>query len=276
MTDTLTNPDVLPDQDITTCDVAVDEHEQPIPFDAVPATDEPAGMQARAGGVATLAKAAQTLRAQINRRFPKRDKTSDGWIGDTAHAKRKSDHNPDSRGWVYAIDIDEDFGAPGDAMLFANQLCALARDGKDGGRIKYVIYEDKIASGTANNWHWRGSGYGHRHHIHVSFTAKSEQDGRDFALAILRRPDAKPSARWDGETPDLARLVAASVSNTIRTDDTWRLACRLADLGCYDGIPVRGKQGYPRAAVAAWQARCGFKETGRYGPVAHRLIFGGK
>ncbi len=44
---------------------------------------------------AKLSKAASQLREQIDDSFPDRDRTSDGWIGDTRHAARKSDHNPD-------------------------------------------------------------------------------------------------------------------------------------------------------------------------------------
>jgi hypothetical protein len=53
-----------------------------------------------------LSKAAEQLRSEINTKYPKRDKRSDGWVGDTSHKRRKSDHNPDKNGWVRAIDID--------------------------------------------------------------------------------------------------------------------------------------------------------------------------
>jgi hypothetical protein len=58
--------------------------------------------------MATLASVLIRARTAVNTRWPKRDKTSDGWIGDEAHQARTSDHNPDSRGIVHAIDVDKD------------------------------------------------------------------------------------------------------------------------------------------------------------------------
>ena len=147
--------------------------------------------------MAKLVAAGVTLRDQLNERFPKRDKRSDGWIGDFAHSTRASLHNADSRGWVHALDIDEDFGAPGSAETFCAQLLSYVRAGLDHGRILHVVYDGRVASGTFPNrpgrpptfWVWRNDAtLGHRQHIHISFTAKAEKDGRPFNLPIFQIP----------------------------------------------------------------------------------------
>ena len=140
-----------------------------------------------------LVSGAVTLRDQINKRWPKRDKRSDGWIGDLAHQKRKSDHNPDSRGYVHALDIDHNMGVGearqgANAQQLADELIAYARKGTPGSeRLKYVIYNNQIASGTFKDryWVWRKGNYGHTQHIHISFSNKGETDSRQFSLPIL-------------------------------------------------------------------------------------------
>jgi hypothetical protein len=142
-----------------------------------------------------LVAAGVTLRRQVDQAFPKRDRRSDGWIGDKAHQARQSDHNPDARGWVHALDIDADLYGPkrpgvgrDTAWVLAEQLREYARRKRPGSeRLKYIVYRDQICSGTYSNtfWTWRGKGYGHMAHIHVSFTAAAEDDGLLFAIPIL-------------------------------------------------------------------------------------------
>lgn len=132
-----------------------------------------------------LVPAGVTLRDQVNARWPDRDKTSDGSIGDAAHQARPSDHNPDADGWVHAIDIDKD-GIDADAL--ADELIALARARKDGGRLKNIVFRGRVASGTYPDrfWVWRpDASLGHFDHIHISFTGAAETDGRPFPLDIL-------------------------------------------------------------------------------------------
>ena len=128
-----------------------------------------------------------TLREQINQRWPARDKASDGWIGDAAHAARESDHNPDADGWVHAIDVDKD-GIHADQL--ARELVAYAASGLPGSnRVKNIVWNDQVASGTyaATMWVFRGSGYGHFDHIHVSATDAAEWDPRPWPLPCLTR-----------------------------------------------------------------------------------------
>jgi hypothetical protein len=77
-----------------------------------------------------LCKAGVQLREQIDDDYPERDRKSDGWIADTRHSTRKSDHNPDPKsGIVRAIDVDADLAAHKEEVFdwsrrFANVLNA--------------------------------------------------------------------------------------------------------------------------------------------------------
>ena len=128
-----------------------------------------------------LSKAAEQLRKEVNFKYPKRNKRSDGWLGDTAHSKRKSDHNPDKDGWVRAIDIDADLNK------FNKESWLLAERIKDIGikdsRISYIIHQGRIAS-RKSKWTWRvykGSNP-HVSHIHVSFNPTGDLDAKGFKL----------------------------------------------------------------------------------------------
>jgi len=117
-----------------------------------------------------LSKSAIQLREQIDDAFPGRDRTSDGWIGDTRHAARKSDHNPDAQGWVRAIDVDQ-----------------IRLAGKSGDkRIAYIIFNGKIAS-PRKAWRWRPyDGINkHNHHAHISFTTKGDEDSTWFNIPMI-------------------------------------------------------------------------------------------
>lgn len=134
-----------------------------------------------------LCKAGRQLREQIDDAFADRDRTSDGWVGDTRHAARPSDHNPDANGWVRAIDVDRDLsGKPKPDIMpdLADQIRIAAKSGEK--RIAYVIFDGRIASPRLN-WRWRkytGSNK-HNHHCHISFTQKGDEDGSYFNIPLL-------------------------------------------------------------------------------------------
>ena len=140
-----------------------------------------------------LAAAGETLFSQVNKRWPNRDRASDGWIGDASHAAVQSDHNPcwtckgDHYGVVRAVDIDAGLSHdPKDTQVLANQLIRNARLSRDGGRLSYVIYNRQIASGTyaARLWEWRPytGDDPHTSHVHVSFEPRGDLHGSRFDL----------------------------------------------------------------------------------------------
>jgi len=134
-----------------------------------------------------LCKAGQQLRLQVDDSYPDRDRTSDGWIGDTRHQAGVSDHNPDATGVVRAIDVDRDLSGKAKPDLMPNladqiRLCARAGD----KRISYVIFDGKIAS-SKKAWAWRPyDGINkHNHHCHISFTQAGDNDSSFFNIPMI-------------------------------------------------------------------------------------------
>ena len=106
--------------------------------------------------MARKAKATAKLLEQVNAAAPARSDDSDGWIGDTAHQNRKSDHNPNKADVVQAQDITHDPRGGFDSYELAETL----RQNKDK-RVKYVISNRKIFGGPASDtygkdpWKWQ-------------------------------------------------------------------------------------------------------------------------
>jgi hypothetical protein len=139
-----------------------------------------------------LCKAGQQLREQFDDTYD-RDRRSDGWIGDTRHSARPSDHNPDWKNavdglaYVRAIDIDRDVvkgGKPDLMPDIANQIRLAAKAGDK--RIAYIIFEGRIASPIMGfRWRkYRGSNP-HNAHCHISFTKAGDTDGSFFNIPML-------------------------------------------------------------------------------------------
>ncbi len=141
------------------------------------------------------AKSLIKLRDQVNLLHPGRATDSDGMLGDASHAATTSDHNPDNNGVVTAMDITHDPAHGMDTYKFAEMLL----HNKDE-RIKYVISNRKIASGTGQSnpaWVWRPyTGVNpHDQHIHISVKdVPAEYDAVQPWLidAIPADPNAPP------------------------------------------------------------------------------------
>ena len=131
-----------------------------------------------------LCAAGVQLRDQVDTWFPDRRTASDGWVGDSRHSTRKSDHNPDEFGWVRAVDIDSRLESSESlAPYLADQIRIAA---KTDQRISYVIHNGKIASRLLG-WRWRKyKGINpHTKHLHCSFTKLGDLNGQPFDIPLL-------------------------------------------------------------------------------------------
>jgi hypothetical protein len=122
-----------------------------------------------------LAPALAVGRSEVNRRWPNRDKASDGTIGDAAHQASTSDHNPNARESVNAWDMDKD-GVDVWAVIDAFQRHPSSH---------YWIFNRQIADRDDG---WRRRAYSgdnpHTAHVHFSIrqTAAAEQDQRPWGI----------------------------------------------------------------------------------------------
>jgi hypothetical protein len=158
-----------------------------------------------------LAPSLKALFAEVNQMAPRRNKRSDGSVGDLSHQGRKSDHNPDPfpTGIVRAIDVTHDPGGGCDC----NQLARKIQDRRDP-RVAYVIWNRRIMAGQGgpSPWVWRSyNGVNpHDHHMHVSIrhTQGAQTDvgawlgGHAVSLGLLAGPVSpvmgKPGLPRDG------------------------------------------------------------------------------
>lgn len=163
-----------------------------------------------------LAPALVALRDELNARYPSRDKSSDGSIGDTSHAARTSDHNPDysAGGVVRAVDIDVDDNDPtGDIRQDVLKACI------GDPRVWYVISNGVIYSRTHD---WVGQPYTgtnpHDHHVHVSIQGAN------------------------GISPEMARAIEQDTSPWLTPDEPLPVSLSLARRRFKkgrDGVPTK-------------------------------------
>jgi hypothetical protein len=133
-----------------------------------------------------LCKAGQQLREQFDDTYPDRDRTSDGWIGDTRHSARPSDHNPDAEGIVRAIDIDRDLSGKAKPDLMPDLADQIRHAAKSDKRIAYIIFNGKIASSRLGfRWRKYSGSNPHHAHCHISFTKKGDADGSFFNIPMI-------------------------------------------------------------------------------------------
>ena len=225
---------------------------------------------AAAGSAATwrVAKCLIRLRAEIDTRWPNRDRRTDGTIGDAAHCGpgRSSDHCPNPAGVVRALDIDSD-GIP--AGWLAEHVRQLGKDGdsrlRNGG---YVIFNKRIAS-EVQGWTWRVYTGSSPHKDHIHFSVSKDAAGFDGsggwgvkgATGIPVSPPAAalPVHRLGSrvlrlETPNMRGTDVGFVQRWVGADDT----------GSFDQST--------KARVERYQGIVGLAQTGEVGPLTWRAM----
>lgn len=110
------------------------------------------------------APACKAALAQATARWPARDKSCDGIMGDAAHRARKSDHND---GHAFDLTHDPEHGVDCD------KIAAVIVQDK---RIDYVIRSRRIWSREHPYWRTYTGSNPHTEHMHVSVLDRYLQD----------------------------------------------------------------------------------------------------
>ncbi len=192
-----------------------------------------------------LSPSLANLRSEINNRWPGRDRSSDGAIGDLRHQSRTNSHNPvgypggpsfGTRGAVHALDITA-AGIDVDRVLRA-----VIGD----PRVWYVIHDGKIWSRTTG-WAPRTyRGDPHTTHIHINLREDSQ------SAALFAETDQDP---WLASGS--GRGSAAQIGRSVPTAGT--------------GMSASATKALQRALIdAGFQIPSG--ATGWYGPETTRAV----
>lgn len=206
-----------------------------------------------------LAKSLERLRAQVNGAVPGRSKSSDGSIGDAAHASRSSDHNPyikdkNGVGVVRAIDITHDPKGGFDSYAFADHLR------KTGDkRIRYIISNYRIAN-PGQPWRKYTGSNPHDHHVHISVSESAAlyDDANDWDIGL-------------GKASVTSRVIAAVVEAIAPAKaavlKVGSKGAAVKEVQTLLGIAADGDFGpFTEKAVRAFQKEAGLVVDGIVGP----------
>lgn len=208
--------------------------------------------------MAVLVACLKALRSEVDTLSPKRDKASDGWLGDAAHQSTVSDHNPDSRGLVHAIDLDNTGPWPaGWSMERIVQTIVLRHRSGEDQRAQNLIYMKRIWS---RSWNWTARAYNgpnpHDHHAHFSArygsgTGPANPENNASPWGLLTAP---PTSTGDDQMAGISQQDFDA-----RMDAWWtaRMSPKAPDNVQRDAL-----------RVAPWQ-----QLVGRTGRTTHDVLF---
>lgn len=142
-----------------------------------------------------IAPALDRLRSEVNAKWPDRSRASDGWIGDASHSSRTSDHNPNSRGSVNAMDVTAS-GISTDALIAA---------AKKHPSVRYIIFNRRIMNRDIGNFRSRpySGSNPHTKHVHISLYQRrsAEDDTRSWGLGNASSAPAPSKPKPAGKLP---------------------------------------------------------------------------
>lgn len=191
-----------------------------------------------------LATSLVVLRDEIGHLWPDRSKASDGTIGDTLHATRVSDHNPNAAGVVRAFDIthDPEHGPDGNAL--AEQLRDIGKAGHPAPW--YVVWNRRIASRTYG-WVWQDyeGPDPHTNHVHVSVVQAAA--GYDSS-----RPWGVTDEGTDMQVADFFRFKLPNLAKPKKVDGTYETV-EFGAMAAYDHKRIADLE----VTVAALAAKTG-------------------
>lgn len=199
-----------------------------------------------------LAPCLSTLRAEIDKAHPNRDRRSDGWVGDTRHAASKSDHNPDypDGGVVRALDVDKD-------GVNMTRLLAVAIKNP---ATNYVIWNGHIYS-RAYNFRKRVYTGRNKHtiHMHISIRHGKTYENRKHSWGYLSAPSvpakSSSSSAYYGDCTLLQKAVRVTPDNY--WGDNTEKACNAVRWAVQNKFPY---------GVKFAQEVVGTKQDGAWGP----------
>ncbi len=233
--------------------------------------------------MAVLAPALVRCRSELNIAYPGRDRRTDGWIGDTSHQESGrpenggSDHNPNYREIVDALDIDVD-GIPCPKIVAL--LCAHPS-------TNYVIWNRRIYSsayGFASRA-YTGSNP-HTDHIHLSIKQKVAAENNTTTWRIssttiipVTNPGANPTeGSWAQRLADAMPVIQVE-KTPIARGSVRKLQVLLNAIGPVSAsgaaLDVDGQFGPATdAAVRAYQAAQKLTVDGIVGPKTWAQLIG--
>jgi len=154
-------------------------------------------------------------------------------VGDLAHQQEQSDHNPDSRGIVHAIDVmtETDTANDGAAARILAWLLSWTDD------LQYVIH-DRVIYGRDEANGWRGSRYSgsdpHTNHIHVSGKHGSAGENHETGTGYSTTAEAMTPPPLEDDMPTADDVWNADIiPNTAadaKTNPTTKAAFALGDV----------------------------------------------